>query len=85
MIRLNVKQNDRVQVVSFIEKKELQSWLYSYAIGLLALEYKKTLTICKKLTDQIWEANVGSAVKYQHITFAVAGKSRAGNIMLGGK
>jgi len=85
MIRLNVRQNGKVQVVSFIEKNKLESWLKSYAIGLLALDYNKNISVSKNLANKIWDTNVGSSVKYAHITFAVAGKSRAGNIMLGGK
>ena len=36
-------------------------------------------------TNRIWDLNVGTALKINGYVIAMAGKSRAGDIMLGGK
>ena len=81
MIRLNIRTYDKVWVKSFVNKNDLINYC------------KKILSVVpqmedagEKLANQIWETNVGQSVKSNigHV-IAVAGKSRAGMVMFGGK
>lgn len=81
MIRLNIRTYDKVWVKSFVNKNDL----INYCNKILS-EVPQMEDAGEKLANQIWETNVGQSVKSNigHV-IAVAGKSRAGNIMLGGK
>ena len=81
MIRLNIRTYDKVWVKSFVNKNDL----INYCNKILS-EVPQMKDAGEKLANQIWETNVGQSVKSNigHV-IAVAGKSRAGNIMLGGK
>ena len=81
MKRLNIKTYDKIWVKSFVNKKDL-------------ISYCKKILSCvpqmdnapEELANEIWETNVGQSVRSNigHV-ISVAGKSRAGNIMFGGK
>jgi len=75
MIRLNIKKDSKVEVKSFIKKIDLISYLE------VDLGFRSVF----ELSDKIWDLNVGTALTHNNYTIAMAGKSRAGNIMLGGK
>ena len=81
MIRLNIRTYDKVWVKSFVNKNDL----INYCNKILS-EVPQMEDAGEKLANQIWETNVGQSVKSNigHV-IAVAGKSRAGNIMLGDK
>ena len=77
MIRLNVKKDGKVQVKSIVNKKDLQNYVLHF-IGLSKYNFTET-------ANRIWDLNVGTALKINGYVIAMAGKSRAGDIMLGGK
>ena len=81
MIRLNIRTYDKVWVKSFVNKNDL----INYCNKILS-EVPQMEDAGEKLANQIWETNVGQSVKSNigHV-IAVAGKSRAGMVMLGGK
>ena len=80
MIRLNIRTYDKVWVKSFVNKNDL----INYCNKILS-EVPQMEDAGEKLANQIWETNVGQSVKSNigHV-IAVAGKSRAGMVMLGG-
>jgi len=77
MIRLNVKKDGKVEVKSFVNKKDLQNYVLDF-IGVSTYNFTET-------ANRIWDLNVGTALKINGYVIAMAGKSRAGDIMLGGK
>lgn len=81
MIRLNIRTYDKVWVKSFVNKNDL----INYCNKILS-EVPQMEDAGEKLANQIWETNVGQSVKSNigHV-IAVAGKSRAGMVMFGGK
>tara|TARA_R100001126_G_C4818234_1_gene145368 strand:+ start:472 stop:717 length:246 start_codon:yes stop_codon:yes gene_type:complete len=81
MIRLNIKKNGKVEVKSFITKGELIKFLRGDENFL----FTEIPNNCFNIADKLWDLNVGTALTQSGYTFAMAGKSRAGNIMLGGK
>ena len=88
MIRLNVRKKDKVEVKSFVVKKDLLTYLNTldfYGVVEVFYKDKTSKTIQEILTDKIWDLNVGTSEEHSDYIFAMAGKSRAGNIMLGGK
>ena len=78
MIRLNIKKDGKVKVKSFIEKKDLENYLFKKT-----LESKKVVS--DNPTDKIWNLNVGTSINLLGYTISMAGKSRAGHVMLGDK
>jgi len=80
MIRLNIKKDSKVVVKSFIEKGDLITFIKNDS-NIHYYDFKHVLD----LTDEIWDLNVGTSLNIDGYTIAMAGKSRAGNIMLGGK
>ena len=94
MIRLNIKKDSKVEVKSFVNKSDLIIYLNNFFIFskhevVDVMKNTKKISSLKKniikLSDNIWDLNVGTALTYNNYTIAMAGKSRAGNIMLGGK
>ena len=81
MIRLNVKKDGKVEVKSFITKGQLIKFLRGNENFL----FTEIPNNCFNIADKLWDLNVGSALNQSGYTFAMAGKSRAGDIMLGGK
>ena len=79
MIRLNIKKDGKVEVKSFVNKKDLQNYVLD-KIG-VADECRNFF----ETANTIWDLNVGTALKINGYVIAMAGKSRAGDIMLGGK
>ena len=81
MIRINIKTYDKVKVKSFVNKNDL----ITYCNKLLS-EVPQMDNAGEELANQIWETNVGQSVRSNigHV-IAVAGKSRAGHVMLGDK
>ena len=78
MIRLNITKNGKVFVKSFVQKIDLQNYVLDF-IG--ADQYSNFTNTAEK----IWNLNVGTSLSVNGYTIAMAGKSRAGNIMLGGE
>ena len=76
MIRLNIIKNGKVTVKSFINKIDLDNYVLDF-IG--ADQYSNFTNTAKK----IWNLNVGTSLSVNGYTISMAGKSRAGNIMLG--
>jgi len=79
MIRLNIKKDGKVFVKSFVKKNDLQNFV---------LDKIGVADQCKNFfetANTIWDLNVGTSLNVNGYTIAMAGKSRAGNIMLGGK
>ena len=84
MIRLNVRKDGKVEVKSFIQKNDLISYL-DKDLDLHNIICNFPNHSVFELADNIWDLNVGTALTHGNYTFAMAGKSRAGNIMLGGE
>ena len=94
MIRLNIKKDSKVEVKSFLSYRELVMFLKTLPLyGVVKIENIFSaksqvllgLPIEYKLADKLWNLNVGTAFNHSGYRFAMAGKSRAGNVMLGGK
>tara|TARA_R100000231_G_C5183598_1_gene121974 strand:+ start:90 stop:356 length:267 start_codon:yes stop_codon:yes gene_type:complete len=88
MIRLNVRKKDKVQVKSFVQKKDLLNYLNTlnfYGVVEVFFKDKTSKTIQEILADKIWDLNVGTSEEHSDYIFAMAGKSRAGDVMLGGQ
>ena len=83
MIRLNIKKDGKVKVKSFIKKDELENYIMNEAISREFIV--KTWQDIQIHTNKIWNLNVGTSYIIDNITIAMAGKSRAGMVMLGGK
>jgi hypothetical protein len=81
MIRLNIKTYDKVKVKSFVNKNDLINYCNKLLSEVPQMDYAG-----EELANQIWETNVGQSVRSNigHV-IAVAGKSRAGHVMLGDK
>ena len=75
MIRINIKKDGKITVKSFVQKIGLIGYVLDF-IG--SGDTKKT-------ADKIWELNVGTSLVHNGYTIAMAGKSRAGDVMYGGK
>jgi len=75
MIRINIKKDGKITVKSFVQKIDLIGYVLDF-IG--SGDTKKT-------ADKIWELNVGTSLVHNGYTIAMAGKSRAGDVMYGGK
>tara|TARA_R100000995_G_scaffold78209_1_gene48709 strand:+ start:619 stop:855 length:237 start_codon:yes stop_codon:yes gene_type:complete len=78
MIRLNVRKDGKVEVKSFINKKDLEN----YVLDCIGCDQYNNFT---QTADKIWDLNVGTSLSVNGYSIAMAGKSRAGNIMLGGE
>ena len=79
MIRLNIRKNGKCFVKSFVKKIDLQNFV---------LDKIGVADQCNNFTETantIWDLNVGTSLKVNGYTIAMAGKSRAGNIMYGGQ
>jgi|TARA_B100000902_G_C26603661_1_gene571717 hypothetical protein len=79
MIRLNIKKDGKCFVKSFVKKNDLQNFV---------LDKIGVADQCKNFfetANTIWDLNVGTSLNVNGYTIAMAGKSRAGNIMLGGQ
>ena len=81
MIRLNIRKNGKTEVKSFVTKGELIKFLRGDENFLLT----EIPNNCFNIADKLWDLNVGTALTHSGYTFAIAGKSRAGNIMYGGQ
>ena len=81
MRRYNVVKDGKLVVKSFEKIDQLTDYLDEINIPVTVhiLKYNQTIS------DKLWDLNVGSALNQSGYTFAMAGKSRAGDIMLGGK
>jgi len=79
MIRINVKTYDTIKVKSFINKKDLEIYCRKILSCVPQMDNAPM-----ELANEIWETKVGQSVRSNigHV-ISVAGKSRAGNIMLG--
>ena len=75
MIRINIKKDGKITVKAFISKIDLTGYVLDFIGG---GETQKT-------ADKIWELNVGTSIIHNGYTIAMAGKSRAGNVMYGGQ
>ena len=75
MIRLNIKKDGKITVKSFISKIDLIGYVLDFIGG----------GDTKKTADKIWDLNVGTSLSVNNYTIAMAGKSRAGNVMYGGQ
>ena len=75
MRRINIRKDGKIETKSFIKQMDLICYL-EVDLGLRAVF---------TLADNIWNLNVGTAITVRGLTIAMAGKSRAGDIMLGGK
>ena len=82
MIRLNIKKDSKVVVKSFIEKKEVRHFIREELWDMTKASDNPN---AKETAEKIWNLNVGTSINVLGYTIAMAGKSRAGNIMLGGK
>ena len=82
MIRLNIKKDSKVVVKSFIEKKEVRHFIREELWDMTNASLNPDAT---ETAEKIWNLNVGTSTNVLGYTIAMAGKSRAGNIMLGGK
>ena len=78
MISLNVRKDGKVEVKSFINKKDLEN----YVLDFIGCDQYSNFT---QTADKIWDLNVGTSLSVNGYSIAMAGKSRAGNIMLGGE
>ena len=81
MIRLNIKKNGKCFVKSFVKKEDLVNYIdkLNSPVTEFILKYNQTEA------NKIWELNVGTAHYFLGYTIAMAGKSRAGDLMLGGQ
>ena len=81
MIRLNIKKDGKVEVKSFIKKDELLNYIdkLNSPVTEFILKYNQTEA------NKIWDLNVGTAHNFLDYTIAMAGKSRAGDVMYGGQ
>ena len=85
MIRLNIKTYNKIQVKSFTNKNDLEIYCRNLCL-LVGNDYQSFINEAKKLADKIYNTNVGQSFKSDlGYIISVAGKSRAGNIMYGGK
>ena len=94
MIRLNVKKDNKIEVKSFISFRSLV--MYLKELDLYGVVKYKNLFSSKsqvllglpleyQVADKLWNLNVGTAFIHSGYKFAMAGKSRAGMVMFGGK
>ena len=81
MIRLNIKKNGKCFVKSFVKKEDLVNYIdkLNSPVTEFILKYNQTEA------NKIWDLNVGTAHNFLGYTIAMAGKSRAGDLMLGGQ
>ena len=86
MIRINIRSNNLIEVKSFVTKDDLEKYVRTDLTLLVGNNINGALQEAEILTNKIWETNVGQSVKSDlgHV-IAVAGKSRAGDVMYGGK
>tara|TARA_R100001510_G_C7588276_1_gene158849 strand:- start:26 stop:262 length:237 start_codon:yes stop_codon:yes gene_type:complete len=78
MIRLNIKKDGKCFVKSFVEKIDL----HNYVLDFIGCDQYSNFT---QTAQKIWDLNVGTSLSVNGYTIAMAGKSRAGMVMLGGK
>jgi len=78
MIRLNIKKDGKITVKSFISKIDLQN----YVLDFIGTNQYSNFT---DYAEKIWNLNVGTSLSVNGYTIAMAGKSRAGNVMYGGQ
>jgi len=78
MIRLNIKKDGKCFVKSFVQKIDL----HNYVLDFIGCDQYSNFT---KTAEKIWDLNVGTSLSVNGYSIAMAGKSRAGNIMYGGK
>ena len=79
MIRINIKKDTKVTVKSFVKKIDLKS----YVLDKIGTDHSiGNFTDC---SNRIWNLNVGQSINVRDIKISMAGKSRAGHVMLGDK
>ena len=69
MIRLNIKKDTKSKVKSFVEKKELENYLFELTVA------QNPIVRSGNPTNDIWNLNVGTSYKFLGYTIAMAGKS----------
>jgi len=79
MLKINIKKNNKVKVKSFVEKKELENYLFELTVA------QTPIVRAGNPTNNIWNLNVGSSYKFLGYTICIAGKSFDHNSMLGDK
>ena len=87
MIRLNVRKKDKVEVKSFVVKKDLLTYLNTldfHGVVEVFFKDKTSKTIQEILTDKIWDLNVGKSVEHSDYRFSVNSKRRVGNQLTDG-
>ena len=79
MIRINIKKDTKITVKSFVKKIDLKS----YVLDKIGTDHSiGNFTDC---SNKIWNLNVGQSINVRNIKISMAGKSRAGHVMLGDK
>ena len=79
MIRINIKKDGKITVKSFVKKIDL----LSYVLNKIGTDHSiGNFTDC---SNKIWNLNVGKSINVRNIKISMAGKSRAGMVMFGGK
>ena len=76
MIRLNITKNGKIFVKSFIKKIDLHNYVLDY----IGCDQYSNFT---QTAEKIWNLNVGTSLSVNGFTIAMAGKSRACDVMLG--
>ena len=79
MIKLNIRKNNKSTVKSFITKRALTHDLQ------FILDFPLHWNDRETLSEKLWDLNVGTTYDIFGFKFAMAGKSRDGNIMYGGQ
>ena len=78
MIRINIKKDGKITVKSFVQKIDL----IGYVLDFIGCDQYSNFT---QTAQKIWNLNVGTSLSVNGYTIAMAGKSRAGDVMYGGK
>lgn len=85
MIRINIKTYDKIWVKSFTNKIDLEIYCRNLCL-LVGHDYHSHMIDAENLAEKIYNTNVGQSFKTDlGYVISIAGKSRAGNIMFGGK
>tara|TARA_R100000654_G_scaffold6419_1_gene16849 strand:+ start:451 stop:729 length:279 start_codon:yes stop_codon:yes gene_type:complete len=78
MIKISIKKDSKIVRKSFVEKKDLLTFLNTlkfYGVVEVFYKDKTSKTIQKILADKIWDMNVGSSEEHSDYVFAIVGKS----------
>jgi len=69
MLKINIKKNNKVKVKSFVEKKELENYLFELTVA------QTPIVRAGNPTNNIWNLNVGSSYKFLGYIISIIGKS----------